>query len=217
MYEMSNEMPGGEQSMGESYKIAVTQLFKTEAQQRIIDYATDEMYENSDRWYRTGEIADAVGKSRNAVSDVIQPKEGVIGPLIQFGIIEPKHNPMNMPNIPMYGVADTAVVDLLREWDADGGYDLGELFKFSGAQELVGFFLMEGPVQAWSVNQIRHEMGSSFEMVSRHIDTLVDSGLVVEVDDPRTTKYQLDTNSEIYQFLGELNNAVLDVAESQDP
>jgi len=207
MYEMSNKNRGV--TMASEYEIAVTQLFKTETQQRVIDYAITEM--QSDRWYQTGQIAEEVGKSRNAVADVIQPREGVIGPLIQFGVIEAKHNPMNMPNIPQYTVADTLVVDLLRAWD---GYNLSDLFEYSGAQELVAFFVLEGDDTAWSANQIRHEMGASFEMVKRHIGTLVDAGLVIEEETPRTTAYRLDTGSDIYQFLGRLNNAVLDVAES---
>jgi len=190
-------------------KTAVTQLFETETQRRLIEYALREM--DDDRYYQSGKLAEAVGKSRNAVTNVIQPREGVIGPMIRFGVVEPKHNPMNMPNIPHYKKANTAVVDLLEQWD---GYSLIELFETTTRQKLVSFFLFEGPDEAYSVNQIRHEGPFGFKAVKENIDVLVKAGILTTEDRPRTTAYRLNTDSELYTFLGELNGAIMDVAES---
>lgn len=192
-------------------RMAVTQLFETETQRHIIDYALNTI--NDEQWYRTGTIADDVGKSRNAVTDVIQRKEGVIGPMIRFGVVEPKHNVMNMPNIPHYRKADSPVIDLLEQWN---GVSLTELFATTTAQQLFAFFALEGSDEAYSVNQIRHIGPFGFNAVKQNIELLVDCGLVTEEDKPRTTAYRLDTDSEIYQFLGELNAAIMESAESYE-
>lgn len=194
--------------MSVQLKTAVTQLFETETQRRIINHALSEM---GDEYVRTGSIAEAIGKSRNAVADVVQPREGVIGPMIRFGILEPKHNPMKMPNIPHYKRADSRVIDLLEGWD---GMDLTELFGTTTAQQLTVWFLFEGADEAWSVNQIRHEGPFGFTAVKENIGLLVESGLLTEEETARTTVYRLDTDSEIYQFLGELNSAIMDSADS---
>jgi len=114
--------------MSVQLKTAVTQLFETETQRRIIAWALDDA--NEGEYYTTGHIGETIGKSRNAVADVVQPREGVIGPMIRFGILEPKHNPMNMLNIPHYKVADSEVVDLLEQWHE---MDLTELVATSPA------------------------------------------------------------------------------------
>jgi len=189
-------------------KTAVTQLFETETQRRLIEYALTEM---DDRYYQTGELAEAVGKSRNAVTNVIQPREGVIGPMIRFGVMEPKHNPMNMPNIPHYKKADSAVMSLLKQWD---GHSLINLFETTTRQKLVSFFLFEGPDEAYSVNQIRQKGPFGFKAVKENIGVLVEAGILTTEERPRTTAYRLDTDSEIYQFLGELNGAIMQSAES---
>jgi len=192
-------------------EIAILQLFKTGTQRRIIEYA---LYEMDDKqWYRTGEISAKIDITHNVVADAIQPKEGFIGPMIRFGVIEPKHNPMTMPNIPHYRPADTVVMDLLSSWD---GYPLTELFESEMAQKLVPFFLFRGDNKAWSVNQIRHEGSFSFSPVANQIGLLVECNLLTTEEKPRTTAYRLNTDSEIYQFFGQLNDAVLDVAEEHE-
>jgi len=190
-------------------KTPLTQLFETETQRRLIEYALTEM--DDDRYYQTGELADVINKKRNSVAHVIQRREGVIGPMIRFGVIEPKHNPMNMPNIPHYKKANSAVMGLLEQWD---GYPLCDLFKTTVRQKLVSFFVNKGPDEAYSVNQIRHEGPFGFKSVKENIGVLVEVGILTTEDRPRTTAYRLDVDSDIYQFLGELNNAVVESAES---
>lgn len=201
----------GRRCMTSEYEIAVTQLFKTETQRDVIEWGLAEA--ESDRWYKVRDIADAVGKSKAMMNKLVQQNEGDIGPLLRFGILEPKHIIGNMPNIPHYRIADSPVMDLLAEHTND--LELTELFGTTGAQRLVGFFLMDAGDRQLSKNKIRHEMGGGFETVANNIDRLVDSGLIVEVEGARGTEYTLDTDSDVYAVLGQLNNAVLDVANSR--
>jgi len=188
--------------------IAVTQLFETETQRRLIDCAIAEFDRN--RWYRTGELAEAIDKSRNSVTSVVHSSRGTVRPLVRFGIFEPKHEITQEPNIPHYRIADSEVVELLDSWD---GYPLTDLFQYSGAQDLVSFFVLEGPDTEWSYNQIQQNSPIGYQACSKHMETLVDAGLVTEHETPRGSKYQLDTDSKLYGFLGQLNNAIMSYAE----
>ena len=189
----------------------VIDVFRGASRRTLIEYALSEM---EDTYVRTGEIEVDVDIARKTLTNQLYGRDTAdsIGPLVLFGIVDPKHDPTEEePNIPYYTLADTPVVDLLQSWD---GYPLLELFDTSGAQKLVTFFLTEAdPATFYSVTQLRQQESLGYDAASKYIDRLVDSGLVTTKDTARTTKYRVDTNSEIYAYLRELNNAVVETYE----
>lgn len=190
---------------GKELKTAVTQLFETETQRDCIEAALNEL--NPDKWYRTGEITDKTDSSKNSVRRALggRPTERT-GPLIRFGVFEPKHQVTSEPNIPLYGVAASSVMTLLREWD---GFSLTELFEYPTTRKLTNFFLIKPSSTDWTKNAIRHNSTMGFDAVDEHINTVMKSGLLNTRAGTRTTEYLIDTDSEIYQFLADLNSSIM--------
>jgi len=189
---------------------AITQLFSSESKRHLIQAVLDGEIEQGQK-YRIGELADSIGKSKNSIRPLIETGPTRIGDLVLFGVFEPTHEPTQQPNIPHYRVRDDSpVVELLEQWD---GYPLFDLFHTSGSQDLVSFFLLEGDGDAWSFNQIQNNAPITYHSCRKYMDMLVESGLVTTEEGTRTTRYRLDTDSEMWQFLAQLNTAIMDIAD----
>jgi DNA-binding transcriptional ArsR family regulator len=171
--------------------LPVIELYKDTTRREILQYALDEL--NTDDWVRVGVITDNISVGRESVRKKI-------GSLVAFGVLDVKDPDVNIPH---YRLADTQVVDVIRGWD---GYPLGDLFKTTGRQRIARFFLTKArPSESYSMNAISNESGVKNSTVSNHIDTLVDSGLVDAVEGSRGTEYTLNEDSDLNQYLRELN------------
>ncbi len=86
-------------------------------------------------------------------------------------------------------------------------YPLTDLFGTKGRQRLVAFFLSDAdPEKSYSKNQLSNYSGSNNQTVSEHIDEMVDSGLVCEVDGERAINYQVAAESAVYDLLNQLDS-----------
>jgi len=174
-------------------ELAVIVLFSDKPRREVIDYFLTDV---GDGWVSKGEIDDNVDVSGEAVRTKIEP-------FMKYGVIEVRNSDANIPH---YRLAETAVTDILRTWD---GYPLVDLFEFRGAQKLVRFFLTEAdPTKPYSFSSIDRDGSVGYHAASNNMETLVDAGLVEEVEGTRSTEYRLDNGSAMYQCLVELNDAV---------
>jgi len=184
-------------------------LFRNATRRNALQFILETM--GDDEWYQTRDFIDGLNTSRESVSKELQHGKG---PLIVFGIVDPKHDPMeDTPNIAFYRRADSPVIDALRDWD---GYDLFDLLGTTGSQRLVTFFLTSAsPSESYSINNIRQDTPISYDSATKYMERLVDAGLVVTEEGTRTTRYRVDRDSPIYQFLLELNNTLVDTYDSR--
>jgi predicted transcriptional regulator len=77
------------------------------------------------------------------------------------------------------------------------------------------YYVDADPTKSYSYTAISQTEFVSYSTVSTHMDLLVSSGLVKEVEGVRSTEYQLDTSSDMYQFLIGLNDAVARFCEKR--
>jgi predicted transcriptional regulator len=184
----------------------VIELFRSNTRRKLIEFALTEM---DDQQVQTRELIEGTDLSRKSVTSQLHGERAGNGPLILFGVLDPNHDPIeDDPNIAFFTLADTPVTQLLAEWD---GYPLVELFGTSGAQKLVRFFIMEAdPDEYYSVTDLREQDSLGYEAATNYIEWLVEAGLAETTETARTTKYRVDTDSELYTFLRRLNDALVD-------
>jgi len=181
--------------------LPVIQVFKDKTRRELIAYSLREL--DTDSWTKTGAFRENTSVGRESIRQKI-------GVLVAYGVLEVKNPDVNIPH---YRLADTQVIDAIREWD---GYPLSELFAFKGRQSLVQFYLTKAdPEQSYSMNGIARESSVKNATVSDHIDVLVDAGLVDAVEGTRSTEYQLDVGSSLYQYLHELNEVLYETYQQR--
>jgi DNA-binding transcriptional ArsR family regulator len=182
--------------------LPVIQLFDSKSSRQLLRFAINHI--DDDERYRTGEIAESAGVSRESVRTHMDR-------LIAFGVFETE-NPD--ANIPYHTVADSAVMDLIGSWD---GYPLLDLFEYSGSLSIVEFFLTradpEESYSKWSLYS-KHDVAKD-QTLSKHLPTVVESGLIETVEGERGKKYTLDEDSEMYTLLYELNEALYETYHEQ--
>lgn len=194
------------------YPLPVVELFNTDTRRDVIDWILSQT--DTDESHRLGDLVDPVGKSRESLRKEIGARsvggEARTPPAIAFGLLD-VHDPT--ADIPHYTVADSPVISLLDDWD---GYPLTELFGLTSRQRLVGFYLdTADPTESYSMTGLSKESPVGYEGVRDNIDILVAAGLVREVKGKRGTEYQVATDSEIYAYLRELNEAVVVAYENR--
>lgn len=186
-----------------SETLPVIELFADKTRCEIITYALTEM--PTDEWVQYGTIVDNTTVGRESVRlniDVV----------VAFGVLDVKNQDAPIRH---YQLADTPVVDMLQSWS---GFDLTELFAYSGRKKLVDFLLTRAdPDESYSQNAIARNSAAGNTSVSDHIDTVVASGLAREVEGSRGTEYQPARDSEIYDFLAELNEVLYKTYQERMP
>lgn len=181
--------------------LPVIELYKDTTRREILQYALTEL--DTEDWVRVGKITENISVGRESVRQKI-------GSLVAFGVLDVKDPDVNIPH---YRLADTQVIEVIREW---GGYPLGDLFKTTGRQRIARFFLTKArPSESYSMNAISNESGVKNSTVSSHIDTLVDSGLVDAVEGSRGTEYTLNADGDLNQYLRELNELLYETYQER--
>lgn len=171
---------------------SVTRLFGTRARREIIQLTMEDL--ESDQKVTQSDIMEEVTVGRGSVWKGIDA-------LCSYEVLNIEDESANIPH---YTPGDTRVMNLLNSWK---GYPLADLFGAKGRQRLVAFFLSDAdPEKAYSKNQLSNYSGAKNQTVSKHIDELVDSGLVCEVDGTRAINYQVATESAIYDLLNQLDS-----------
>lgn len=182
--------------------LPVTALFEGDTQPQLIEFAITEA--NSDEWYRSGELADAIGATREGVRDPLKQ-------LICFGVYDVKDPDVN---IPQYSVANTPVIDALQSSNIDQMFGL---FETEGKRKLLDFFLTAAdPDHAYSQNDVIDASTAGFDAVSDYIEDLADAGILDRVEGVRATRYQFDANSDLVEQITELNEVVYDVGAERE-
>lgn len=183
------------------------ELFRTPARRALVRFALDA----DDEWYTKQDLADAIPQSRESVRKQFREQFGIT--LVEMGIFDIRDDDANIPH---YRVADSTVMDLLRQYDTtEGTYPLDELFDYTATQDLVLFFL-EGadPKASYSRNGLTEEADVHYTSVMNHIETLVDAGIVEAVEGTRGTEYRR-AQSEATEFLFALNQALVEYIEGE--
>lgn len=189
------------ESIEQPEPLPVLELLRPPSRRQITGFALGEM---RDDWHQPAEITDGIDVS----GETLRKQADV---LVEFGVLDLKSQDAQIPH---YRLADSPVVSLLDSWN---GHELYDLFKGknrdkkqgNGPRKLVEFFLTQAdPDESYSYNRVDEESGINYRTVSGHMSTLVDAGLVVEVEGKQDTEYQLDADSAIYEFLFELNEKI---------
>lgn len=129
------------------------------------------------------------------------------GPLVENGILEVRDPTVNHPH---YRRGDTEVVRAILSWRKEGGYPLIKLLGSKARRKLVVYFLEQSDTEeAYTKNALHKETESNHSTIAKHIDTLVEAGVVREVDGKRGPEYQFDKEAEIVAFLRKLNTLLV--------
>ena len=174
--------------------IPVIELFRGEVRQSVVRYAVVNVHRKpftrSDILDHTEISSESFRKHKNKIEE--------------FGILDCISD--ECKNIPHYRPAETDVVRSLRMWGLETPL---VLFETRGSRKLVEFFLVTAdPNRSYSINGIQREGGPGRDAVANNIDDLVNAGLVSEVDGSRGTEYLLDSESETYNHIQNLNRVI---------
>ncbi len=181
-----------------NYVLPVVDLFKGNVRRQIVDYMVTSP--EAEDWQRKSDIADIVDASGESVRQNIQP-------LLKYGILDVRDPDVEMP---LYRRGETDVVVALQSWYEDSDVVLTELLGTTGCQNLVEFFLDHAePDESYSKNAIHKEGSIDYESVMNNIDTLVEAGVVREVEGTRGIEYQLQESADVVQFLHTLNSLLV--------
>lgn len=180
--------------------IPVIELFGDGTRRELLAAALEEM--DTESWDNKSAIKENVSVSAESVRQKFDV-------LVAFGILEVKDEDAR---ISLYRLADSDAVEKIQSWQ---GYSLFDLFEYTGAQKLVSFFLTKAdPSESYSYNAITKQSDVGYSAASKHMDTLVDAGLVREVEGTRSTEYQLNPSADIYTYLYDLNEALYEAYSS---
>jgi len=194
--------------MSEPLPKPLIELVKKPSCRAVIE-ATGQM--DHEEWYETSEVCDMAGISKESF------RKGK-GPLLMFGILDTRNEDGERvrglptedewPKYPHYTLADSQLRELIASWDQ---YPLVNLFASKARQQLVEWFVtVADSTKTYTKSAIQDEADMGYQGVANNLDTLHESGLIVVDESGRYPTYGVDTDSEIYENLRELNNAAYD-------
>jgi hypothetical protein len=177
------------------FPLPVIELYNGSVRRDMVDWTI--AHADSDEWVPKGDIVDDLDCAGESVRKSLPV-------LIQFGLLD-----VNDPDVQIkhYRPANTDVMDILTEWD---GYPLTDLLEYTATQNLVEFFLDRAdPSESYTKTALQDQSDAGYQGINNHLDTLVEAGVVEEVEGNRSTEYQLNRDAEIVKTLYELNEALL--------
>jgi len=174
-----------------------------DGRERLVEAALDGTFD-SEKWYRTGTIADMAGVSEESVRRHVSRPDEKPPVLTEFGIYVVKDRDVVAPH---YTVGDTEVIELCQSWD--GPVELVELLGGKTGELVEWFILQSDHETGYSLKAIEDGSGLNYRTVEKYIETLVESGLVTDEESSGWDRYQLDIDSETYDFLATLEDAIM--------
>jgi len=179
--------------------LPVEELFRTPTRRKLIEtfvtadpetvFRKEELHEQGIASY--AKINENVGTTENP------------GPLVMMGVIG-----FTNPDGPMSRlcVPDTPVMNLLREVDRA---EIGNLFETPATQKLTRYFLLHASAeQSYTYTQIQDATGVSQSAIRNNVPTIIETGLVSQVYTNGRKEHTVHRDSEMYQTLNELNEAI---------
>lgn len=212
----SNEEYARDSKPKSNEEYPIVTLFKGKAYYGVTDFTIEQADSLPTRWYRMGDLAEKVGCSTTALSDI---QDGIIG----YGLLE-RSNSTEDAAMPRYRIPDSLTVQLLKEFhinytpkkdpyvsDDISDISLTELMGYSGRAQLIAWFLADADEDiAYSKNKITDNSSLGHNTVRGYIEDLVKLGMVDTKKASRGSQtyvvYVVNTESPINIFLSQLNN-----------
>jgi len=189
---------------GSRHTLPVIELFRGTTRLELLEGVLTELEDGE--WYRTGELLDHLSVSRESFRTHMKP-------MVNFGVFEIRDPDVNIPH---YRVADTEVVRLLREYHESDYMPLTKLLGNTPSRVLVEFFLTQAdPERGYSRTKLQEITDAGYQGIKNNIGTLVEAGVLTELEGKRGTKYQVVMDSPVVRFLQELNEALYTYYQSQ--